>query len=193
MENSNVSFSPLHVESPATDPARDYAEKSLQTFLVQNPAQLGILQAKIIASEYPTDVGRIDLLVSSGQKTLWVVELKAGVAGRDAIGQIISYIGAVRQMHPGKTVLGLLVATDFDKSCLAAHRTINDVELKRVRIQYVLEQAVSMNSQLPSMTVHAHVTSSGATVRCSSCGLERQVSDFVEAFTCSACKAFNKI
>lgn len=184
----------LHVESPSSDTGRDYAERELQNFLVKNPDTLGIPDATVVASEYQTKVGRIDLLVRSGMHILWVVELKAGIAGRDAIGQVMSYIGAVRDEYPDKDVRGLLAATDFDESCFAAYRAIGDVELKKVRIQYVLEQAAPINLHrvhLPKQSLFFANRSGGGTVRCRSCGAERQVSSGAQAFTCTSCKAFN--
>jgi RecB family endonuclease NucS len=200
MENLSETSSQLHVESPSAENGRDYAERALQNFLLENPEKLGIPNPQIVESEYQTEVGRIDLLVASGQSTLWVVELKAGIAGREAIGQITSYIGAVRRAHPDKAVLGLLVATDFDKGCLAAYDAIGDVELKKVRIEYVLENAAPMNihkGHAPvAKTQKSQIVRSGSgwrIVRCLSCGDERQVSPGAEAYSCATCRAFNRI
>ena len=187
----------LHVESPASESGRDYAERQLQNYLIENLSELGIFNARLVASEYQTEVGRIDLLVSSGSDTLWVVELKAGVAGRDAIGQITSYIGAIRDSNPSKAVLGLLAATDFDKACLSAHGAIGDVELKRVRIEYVLEKAAPLNIHKGKITTapQAPFVSeiSNGIAACQRCGIERSVSPTSQGFHCASCSAFNQI
>ena len=189
----------LHVDSPTSDAGRDYAEQQLQAYILRNPKILGIANATVIASEYPTEVGRIDILVGSGSQTLWVVELKAGTAGRDAIGQITSYIGAIRDEHPDKAVLGLLVAPDFDKQCLAAHRAVGDVELKLVRIHYELHLAVPMKLQsghippenLKISPKEPSVVNGVAT--CSVCGARRRVTPNAQAYVCDRCKSFNSI
>ena len=188
------------VEAQLPDGEQGYSERDLQLFLRMNPDGLGIPNAKILACEYQTAVGRIDLLVSDGPRKLWVVELKAVVADRDAIGQIMSYIGAVRDLHPDKAVVGILVAPDFDDSCLAAHRAIGDVELKKVRvhIEYILEPAASMivhKGQLPTVSSDkplVYTDNSGRRfARCRSCGTERELSPGAQAFSCAACKTFN--
>lgn len=182
---------PLHVSEPATENGRDYAERALQTFLEGNLSRLGIPSAQLLKSEHQTEVGRIDLLIESGGGSLWVVELKAGVAGRDAIGQVISYMGAIRQANPDKQVYGMLVAPDFDKGCIAAHSATINLELKRVRIEYLIEQALPMNT--PHNVLGRAFIVGDNMVRCSSCGLERKISPDAQAFVCSGCKAYNQI
>lgn len=180
----------LHVIGPTSDSGRDYAERALQIYLAENPSKLGIFQPRLVATEYQTDVGRVDLLFESYGGDLWVVELKAGIAGRDAIGQVISYMGSIAQTNPGKQVFGMLVAPDFDKSCLAAHSTTSNLELRRVHIEYRVEAAYPMKK---TSSVDRQVLLIGNVAKCSTCGLERTVSKGAEAFVCAQCKTYNKL
>jgi len=202
MGNFFDSSEKLHVENPVTDNGRDYAEKSLQNFIAKNISVLRIPNVLDFSMEHQTDVGRLDILVTSNIDQLWVVELKAGVASRDAIGQIVSYIGAVRNLYPGKDVFGILIATDFDKSCLAAHSAVTNVSLRKVRIEYVLEDYVSMNVSgyngsgviQNRATGGAAKTDSGNRIyNCHSCGTEREVSQGGQGFYCRDCKSYNNI
>jgi RecB family endonuclease NucS len=198
MANSDEAFDEFDGETPPSDSGRDYPERALQDFLAKNPSALGIPNAKIIQSEYQTKVGRIDLLVNSGPTKLWVVELKAGKAGREAIGQIMSYIGAVSDENPDKEVFGLLAASDFDPGCLSAHRTVGEVELKKVRTQYVLEHFVSMKLHRGTANTNAakivkRPNAPEGTVCCYKCETQRQVSFDAQAFTCPRCGSFNAI
>ncbi len=190
----------IHVESPASSVGRDYAERSLQTYLARNLSILGIPDAILVASEYQTEVGRIDLLIGSQNSTLWVVELKAGVAGRDAIGQIVSYIGAMRNEQPGKRVFGILIATDFDRSCLAAHSAVGDIALKRVRIEYALDDVLPKNATRGveserrdnQARLKGHPSDPEKGIACCwRCESEREVSNGSQGFHCRACNAFN--
>ena len=181
----------LHVCEPATGGGRDYAERALQQYLEEYPGRLGISGAKVIQSEFQTEVGRVDLLMESGEG-LWVVELKAATAGRDAIGQVISYMGAIEQTNPGRSVFGMLVAPDFDKACLAAHSKTTNLQLSKVSIEYRLEKAVSMNAAGGSGNNKSLRSGDGIT-RCFNCGLERKISPGAMAFTCSSCKTFNHV
>jgi RecB family endonuclease NucS len=186
-----MAFDYLHVREPVTEGGRDYAERALQSFLEEYPSRLGISGAVVVQSEYQTEVGRIDLLVEAGGD-LWVVELKAVTAGRDAIGQVISYMGAIQQANPGRVIYGMLVAPEFDKACLAAHSKITNLQLCKVAIEYRLEKAVPMQVEGIGNRVRSHHVVDGI-ARCFNCGLERRVSPGATAFTCSSCRAFNQI
>jgi len=67
--------------------------------------------------------GRIDITARDRDGTTVVIELKAGTADRDAIGQILSYIG---DLTDGTSRLrGIMVAREFSARAIAAARVPN--------------------------------------------------------------------
>ena len=71
-------------------------EKEVQTYLSENLHLLSGSRLELIQTEYPMkfgkDSGRIDLLAKDSQGDLVVIEVKRGVAGRSAVGQVQSYM-----------------------------------------------------------------------------------------------------
>lgn len=68
--------------------------------------------------EYPCDVGRIDLLFKHKAGPQWlVVELKRNQTSDQTIGQVLRYMGWVRQhlAEDGEMVRGLIICRDADK------------------------------------------------------------------------------
>ena len=55
--------------------------------------------------------GRIDIAAQDKKRVIVVIELKRGMAGRRAIGQILGYMGVLMQRR--KPVRGILVARKF--------------------------------------------------------------------------------
>lgn len=66
-----------------------------------------------------------------------VIELKAGTADRDALGQILAYMGDL--MATEKSVCGILIAGDFTPRAIAAARAAEKIELRRYRIRFSFE------------------------------------------------------
>lgn len=99
-------------------------EKEIQDYLAANLSLLGGTQLKLIQTEYPVafgnDQGRIDILAEDVYGTIFVIEIKRGVAGRGAVGQLQSYMGSVLAEFPGRPVKGILVASDLDGAAAAA-------------------------------------------------------------------------
>jgi hypothetical protein len=84
-------------------------ERDLQDALLKNISQLGeSLTVSPESREYHVPAGRIDILATYGQGKRVVIELKAGTADRDAIGQSLSYIGDLRMANTHIPVRGIL-------------------------------------------------------------------------------------
>ena len=66
-------------------------------------------------TERSVDSGFIDITANAADGTVVVIELKAGTARRDAVGQILSYMGDVAT-EDSDPVHGFLVAGDFDNT-----------------------------------------------------------------------------
>ena len=91
--------------------------------------------------ERSVESGFIDILAQDQAGALVVIELKSGLAKREAIGQIVGYMGDLMAEEPGVPVRGILVAADFDKSCRSGVRAIPTLNLKRYRFSFSFEEA----------------------------------------------------
>ncbi|MEQ1686963.1 MAG: endonuclease NucS domain-containing protein [Sphingopyxis sp.] len=91
--------------------------------------------------EKSVESGFIDILARDGSGALVVIELKAGMAKREAVGQITGYMGDLMIEEPETQVRGILVAADFDKSCQSGVRAIPTLKLKRYRFSFTFEEA----------------------------------------------------
>jgi RecB family endonuclease NucS len=85
-------------------------------------------------AERSVDSGFIDITCED-DKTIIVVELKAGKADSRAIGQILGYMGDLQE-EEGKPVRGILIAHDFDKRTKAAARIVPTLELQKYSIEF---------------------------------------------------------
>ena len=91
--------------------------------------------------EYPTGVGRIDLLAKSRVgNDLLVIELKRAQSSDETVGQILRYIGWVRRhvLEEGGTVQGLVIAGSADQRLMYALEETPDVEFMRYRVDFQL-------------------------------------------------------
>lgn len=105
----------VHATSEAID--AQISEKILEDFLEKN---IGKLEAglTLIGRQYPTITGPIDLFCCDKDGNLVVVELKKGRASDRVIGQLMRYIGFVKQNlleHPTQLVRGIIVSKYVDK------------------------------------------------------------------------------
>ena len=82
--------------------------------------------------------GRIDITAEDKNGKTVVIELKSGVADRDAIGQIASYLGDVASGGPG--IRGILIGHGFSPRALAAARMIPCLELHRYGYRFSFEK-----------------------------------------------------
>lgn len=91
-------------------------------------------------SERSVASGDIDILAQDRDGTLVVIELKRGLARREAIGQITGYMGDLMVEEPHQNVRGILVAADFDKSCRGSVRAIPNLRLRRYRFSFNFDE-----------------------------------------------------
>ena len=91
--------------------------------------------------ERSVESGFIDILARDQTGALVVIELKSGTAKREAIGQIVGYMGDLMADEPDSRVRGILVAAGFDKSCQSGVRAIPTLKLKRYRFSFTFAEA----------------------------------------------------
>lgn len=82
-------------------------------------------------------VGRLDLLCVDQQGSLVVVELKAGRVDDKVCGQILRYMGWVREnLAHGKPVLGIIIGNEFSESMVYAVKAVSVIALKRYEVRF---------------------------------------------------------
>lgn len=87
-------------------------------------------------AERSVDSGFIDITARDVSGTVVVIELKAGRAGRDAVGQILSYMGDIAAEEDNGKVRGILVASDFDGKARAAARMVPNLILRKYSVRF---------------------------------------------------------
>ena len=134
-----VSGDPPGHEVLQDSPSSFSLERDLQRALRGNIEQLEPgLKITDGGTERTVDAGRIDITAEDGGGNIVVIELKAGTAGMDSIGQILSYMGSIESPE-GKDVRGILVAYDFDERLVMAAKAVPNISLKAYSVQFTFE------------------------------------------------------
>jgi hypothetical protein len=87
--------------------------------------------------EQTVESGRIDITAEDTNGTTVVIELKAGTADRETIGQVLGYMGDM--MTTKKAVRGILVAGEFPTGTIAAARAVPSLQLKKYSFRFSFE------------------------------------------------------
>ena len=67
-----------------------------------------------------------------------VIELKAGTADSNAIGQLLRYMGSIENPD-GRPIRGILVADDFHGDAVYAANAVPNISLKAYSVQFSFE------------------------------------------------------
>lgn len=111
-------------------------EKDLQSALRREIEQ--IEPGLVIADggvERTVPSGRIDILAKDPSGAWVVIELKAVKAPRDAVAQLLAYMGDMAEEALGP-VRGILIAPDFDSRALSAVRVVPNVQLVKYGFRF---------------------------------------------------------
>lgn len=148
----------IKVETPVTlvatdpvveDPLAFAMEKHLEDFLVSNWDQTELAktftifteEGELVGQQYETDAGPIDILaVSKDNKRLLVVELKRGRASDVVVGQILRYMGFVKEeiAEKDQTVEGVIIALEDDPKLRWALSVVPNISFYRYQISFKL-------------------------------------------------------
>ena len=134
------------------DPYAFAMEKHLEDFLVQNWYNAGFgkdydifeEEGECVGQQFTTDTGSIDILaISKDKKALLVVELKKGRANDVVVGQVLRYMGYVKEelAEPGQQVKGVIIAMDNDPRLRRALAMVPDIEFYRYEVRFSLKKA----------------------------------------------------
>jgi restriction system protein len=124
-------------------------EQHLEDFLVSNweHTDLGkkydllTIDGEMVAQQFPTDTGPIDILAQSKDgKELLVIELKRGRVSDRVVGQILRYMGSVNEMDETKTVRGIIIGTDDDQKFKRALSMTPNIDFYRYEVTFKLKQ-----------------------------------------------------
>jgi hypothetical protein len=91
--------------------------------------------------EYPCDVGRIDLLAKHKTDRKWlVIELKHQQSTDQTIGQLLRYMGWVKQHLAGdaESVQGMIICRDTDANLQYALNAVSNVEVQLYEVEFRL-------------------------------------------------------
>jgi len=128
-------------------------ERHLEAFLLENWEQTPLAQDWAIFStpedpeagnQYPTDVGRLDILaVHRHEPRLLVIELKRDQSTDQTVGQVLRYMGWIKK-HLAKgeqTVEGLIISHKAEKDASYALSIIPSVKLMVYEVEFHLKAA----------------------------------------------------
>lgn len=148
---ANVQATPSIIATdPEVEDAAAFAmEKHLEDFLVKNWAQTELGKdydiytedGEPVGQQYPTDTGPMDLLAIKKDKSeLLVVELKKGKASDVVVGQVLRYMGFVKEdlAEPHQTVGGVIIALEDDLRIRRALAVTPSIQFFRYQISFKL-------------------------------------------------------
>lgn len=131
-------------------------ERQLEAFLLENWSCTSLAEEWDIygtsedpeaGNQYPTDVGRIDILAQhkTDQRFL-VIELKRGQSTDQTVGQALRYMGWVKQhlAQDGQSVEALIIAHKAEKAAQYAILSAPNIKLMTYEIEFRLSEAPSL-------------------------------------------------
>ena len=127
-------------------------EKHLEAFLVTNWDQTILSKdfsifeedGESVGQQYATDAGPIDVLaISKDKKRLLVVELKRGRASDAVVGQVLRYMGFVKDQiaESNQTVEGVIIALEDDQKMRWALMSVPSISFYRYQVSFKLVKA----------------------------------------------------
>jgi len=137
------------VDPVVEDPLAFALEKHLEDFLVKNWHQTELSQqyniyeedGELVGQQYSINAGTIDILaISKDKKRLLVVELKRGRASDIVVGQILRYMGCIKEQiaETDQLVEGVIIALEDDQKLRWALNAVPSVSFYRYELSFKL-------------------------------------------------------
>jgi hypothetical protein len=110
-------------------------ERDLQRALRRNLSQL---ELGLTEADGGSEEDFRDITVRDKDENLVVIELKAVKAGRDAVAQLLTYMGDVAKKKglASNKVRGILVAPEFQEMALAAASVVPSIKLRTYKVSF---------------------------------------------------------
>jgi hypothetical protein len=138
-------------EAPPADAVQTFAfETQLRDFIASNLHTIEIEGRKLSlfkgdnrdGVEYPTPVGRIDILAVDSEGSLYIFELKRAESPDQVMGQLARYMGwAIGTIGSGKKVFGIIVAKGIGEKIRYARLAVPNVYLFEYQVAFELTPA----------------------------------------------------
>lgn len=151
VEGSGGEFAAAQTPEALEDPSAFILEKYLEEFIVSNFNAIFKGELKIYeeteendGQQYATDIGPIDILAIEAKTNAFVViELKKGRPSDQVIGQILRYMGWVKNnlCKDGQIVKGLIVCRDPDPKLSYALEMTNNIDVRYYSVSFKLSAA----------------------------------------------------
>lgn len=130
-------------------------ENHLQAFIAQNIESIKINGKNLMlysddsgndGVEYQTDIGRIDILAVDEQSDFFVFELKVGKGPDSAVGQVLRYMGWIKEkLAQNKNVTGIVVSKKANDKIKYAASMTPDVHLFEYDLAFDIQEVSLKN------------------------------------------------
>ena len=121
-------------ESSLTKPSKlSIAEKNLEDFVEQ---QLDVIETGLclVQRQLSTPAGRLDLLCKDALGNYVVVEIKKSKGTDQVVGQILRYMGWVKEEYPKSNVRGIVIVAKKDDALRYAIKAVPNIEAKEFKL-----------------------------------------------------------
>jgi hypothetical protein len=136
-------------ESSVVSSGLFYMEKQLEDFIIENwestqfgkDLELLYEDGSLKSQQYRTEIGPIDILARDRKSGNYVViELKKNQTSDDTVGQILRYMGWVKEKLEDQNVQGIIVAGKYDQKLDYARKMIPGLDVFIYEVQFSLKE-----------------------------------------------------
>ena len=126
-----------------------YMEQQLEDFIIRNWEEtefgkkydLIYDEGELRSQQFPTDIGRIDILAKDKSDGCYVViELKRNQTSDDTVGQVTRYMGWIQDKLGDDNVKGIIVAGKYDKKLYYAQKMLKNIEVFLYEVDFKLKE-----------------------------------------------------
>lgn len=131
-----------------------YMEKQLEDFIIQNwdktplskDLELIIQDGELVSQQFSTEIGPIDILTKDKNTGDYVViELKKNQTSDDTVGQILRYMGWVKEKFNNPSVRGIIISGEYNKRLDYATKLTPQISIYTYSIDFQLKNNTNNN------------------------------------------------